>query len=67
MSLEKLNAKIKLAEENARANNREATIDTLNECYEIIKGMKPQFNKFKTELEALGSMAESLKIISEKR
>lgn len=67
MTLEKLNAMIKMAEENARGNNREGTIDSLSKCYEIIKNMKPQPSKFKTELDALSNIAESLKIISEKR
>ena len=67
MSLDKLQAKIKLAEENARGNNREGCINAIEECYEIIKTLKPQPITYKTELAALASIAESLKVISEKR
>ena len=67
MTLEKLLNKIKQAEENARGNNREGTINAINECYEIIKTLKPQAVTYKTELAVLASIADSLKIISEKR
>ena len=51
----------------ARGNNREGCINAIEECYEIIKTLKPQPITYKTELAALASMAESLKMISEKR
>lgn len=62
MTIEKLNKALQEAEELTRANNREATLDKLAECFDILKGLKPSgAKKEMTEVQALNDIALSLR------